>query len=416
MASRMFNPVCLLFKLYSVLVVLSISTNVSAQNKTTLHGVIADEVTSKPINAATILWKNKNIGSITNSEGRFVILLPDSQTSTDSLTFSCLGYQSERVSVNSVITGKEIAIKLNPLVGSLKEVVVRPLTLKQLLDSVIRHNSKMFISQMKLNGYYREFVFTNDKCTEYADAICEYYYNRVSQPDGQLKITASRCKKETKVNEDKNNIEVYKESRLNPNVAFNYTMLSGMVDEYFPEKKLLNYNYRIEQNLVQNTDDLLVTIYPKTDSESGIYKLTFLLTNDFTIKSYHLEIPDELLKRIKGKSMLGIHSEATGLTIDVKYIALDAGIYPSYYSITKCSKIWGKFLGATINQTVLNKSEFLTTELDGAKELKAFLKQDIYKKGNICTNGVSINDALLKNYTIITPSAKDSVAINSLSN
>jgi hypothetical protein len=36
----------------------------------------------------------------------------------------------------------------------------------------------------------------------------------------------------------------------------------------------------------------------------------------------------------------------------------------------------------------------------------------VYKKGNLCGNGVAISDTLLRKYTIIIPSKKESIDIN----
>ena len=73
----------------------------------------------------------------------------------------------------------------------------------------------------------------------------------------------------------------------------------------------------------------------------------------------------------------------------------------------------GKFMDVVLNQVVENKSEFVVSELNNTNP-RPFEKRLVYIKGNICNNGAAINDALLKDHTIIKLTQKDSSAVNSL--
>ena len=385
-----------------------------SQDKHIINGTVLSR-DEKPVEGVSITWANKGYGSVTNSEGNFIIVLNTSYKPTDSLTFSCIGYRSEKVSIATAITEKKITLKLSASIENLKEVVVRPLSLQQLLDSLIHHNNGIFVSPMKLNGYYREMVFTNNKCTELSDAICEFFFDQKVQPDGLLKITASRCRKETKENKDKDNMEVYKESKINPNQAFKYAMFDGMIEKYFPEKSLTEYQYRMEQLGDGSNSDLKITIAPKKPTADTFYQLTLMLKNDFSLISYRLEIPENLIEQVKEKSLLGLHSKWVKNLIEVNYSSINGRIYPAYYAVMKSTKLWGKMLGTAINQLKEEKSEFVAGNI-ATNSTQAFAKADIYKKGNLCSNGVAINDELLKGYTIIKPTVKDSIAISVLGN
>lgn len=389
--------------------------SIFAQDRKSITGIILSE-TNGPILGVNITWQNKGISSISNSDGKFVILIPPTYSANDSLTFSCIGYKVEKIKISDAVENKALKVMLIQNVVNLKEIVINTFSVKQLLDSIKRRNKEAFISPMILNGYYREFVYSNAKCTAYADAICEYFYDRNLNQDGQLKIGASRCLKAKKDNEDKNNMEVYKDSKVDPNIAFKYSLFSAMVDKFLSEKTLNGYKYNIQEASEKDNTDLKISVFPKNISGENLYSLTMILNSDFKLKSYKLEIPDTILAVIKEKSMLGIHSKVTKFIINVNYSSIGNQIFPNYYSINRNSKIWGKFLGTTINQTIDNKSEFIGGELIKTGIIKPFDKQDVYKKGNICNNGASINEALLKKYTIILPSQDDSISIQSLSN
>jgi hypothetical protein len=393
----------------------TLSISASAQDSHTISGAVLSKDDNKPIGSATISWANRGFGSITNDDGNFMIVLKQPFTPTDSLTFSCIGYHTQKVGIITAIAANDISIKLEPSTENLKEVVVRPLSLRQLLDSIIRHNTVAFVSPMKLNGYYRELVYTNNRCTEFSDAICDYFFDGKSQPDGQLKITASRCRKEIKENKDKDNMEIYKDSKINPNQAFKYAMLADMIEKFFPEKNLADYQYTMEQLINEPKADLRIVIKPKLDTGDAFYQLSLMLKDDFTLKSYKLEIPEKLLGQVKEKSLLGLHSKLVKSVIEVNYLSITGHIYPGYYAVMKSAKLWGKFLGTTINQLKEEKSEFVAGTVALNVE-PVFAKAEVYKKGNLCSNGTAINDDMLKNYTIIKPTARDSVGISVLGN
>jgi hypothetical protein len=382
-----------------------------AQVKRSISGVVVAQENDKPIQGVNIILQNKGISSITNSDGKFVILLPNNPSESDSLTFSCIGYASKKVNVIQAFLMPNLNIKLNTFITDLKEVVIKTLSLRQLLDSLLQHNKSLFISPITLKGYYREFVYTNNKCTEFSDALGEYFYDQESSPNGILIINASRClKAPVTEKQDRHNYEVDAESTINPNLFLKYTMLSGLITKYFPDKLLSNYDYKIKKVDDDNFSDIQIDIYPK---KSGIFKWELSTTKDFTLKSYHFEIPDSCVKKIQERNLLGLHTKLQKFTIDVQYSNTAIKIYPNFYSISLVNMLWGHLLGVSINNELIEKkSEFVTTDIDETRDINFFNKKNVYKKGNLCGNGVAISDTLLRKYTIIIPSKKESIDIN----
>jgi len=386
---------------------------IAAAQDITLNGkvVAANDNTGLPyvnINIPAI-----GVSTVSNDEGEFALKFATNYTAHDSIVFSFIGYKTKSINIRDALKTKELTVILTPSIEQLKEVAIKPLSVKQLLDSIVQHNQSAFISPMKLNGYYREFVFTNAKCTEYADALIKYYHNRAPKVGGQLKIIASRCEKATAKKIDSNNYEsFYVDSKVNADLMFRYATLSELIAHYFPDNRLTNYTYTIQVNNTNN--DLLVVIYPKQyDAVFFIYKIQFRLSDDFTLKYYRLEVPDGELKSIKEASLLGIHGKFTGLTVEARYDADKFGVYPEYFKYTSSSYIYGKCLGVSINQTIDRKSEFVITGIDTVDRLP-FPRNEIYKKGNICNNGAAINTEMLKSYNFIKPTQKDSLAISAI--
>ncbi|MGZ3872294.1 MAG: carboxypeptidase-like regulatory domain-containing protein [Mucilaginibacter sp.] len=375
-----------------------------------LSGKVISETTKAALPYVNIRLSG-GIGTVSNDDGMFVIKFPGNYTQSDSIIFSSVGYQPKAISIHDALEQNDFVISLSESIIALKEVVIKPLTVRQLLDSISRANAAAFNSPMKLDGYYREFVFTNTKCTEYADALFEYYYDRGVKSPGQLKIAASRCEKGAQKYDNSKNFEANLDSRVNPDKIFGYAMLSGLIKELFADKQLDGYEYNIEEN--KENSDLHITIFPKPGSDK-VYQLSFLLSPGFALRSYKLEIPVKQLNNVKERSLLGIHGRTINFMVEANYGIDNGGIYPEYFRLTKDVKIYGKFLGVVLNQVTQQKSEFIVTGTE-TKNIAPFTKNETYKKGNICGNGIAINTALLKNYNFILPTKKDSLTIDSIS-
>lgn len=388
------------------------SKAMNAQTTQIINGSVITAETAEPLEGVTISVENKDAGSVTNSEGKFVLVLHGDFAQADSVAFSYIGFSSQKISLNDASVNKNLVIKLKESITDLKEVSVKPLSLKSLLDNIVHHNKQAFASPVNLKGYYRETVYTNSKCSEYSDALCEYYFDKAAFPDGQFKINASRCLKRD--NNDKHNDEVYNESFLGPNTAFKYAMFSGMISRFFPDKDLSKYAYDIKQSGDENAGNLKIAVSPKPGAAKPYYELTLNLKSDYTLQSYQLTIPDKFLPQLIEINILGIHIKKGKYNVNVNYTAKNNNIFPSFYTITRKYHVHADLLGTKVDEAVDDKTEFLVTEFDDSKGLNPFEKRDVYKKGNICNNGAAINDALLKNYTVIKLTQKDSSAMISL--
>ena len=87
-----------------------------------IQGFLMDAKTQKPVQYANIGIAEKNIGTVTDENGRFMLAVPDSLTKHD-LTFSRIGYQKKNVAVNSF--GKRAdTLLLVPEIYELQEVTV----------------------------------------------------------------------------------------------------------------------------------------------------------------------------------------------------------------------------------------------------------------------------------------------------
>jgi len=93
-----------------------------------LQGYIKDSQTNQQIRAATISIQSKDLFYPANNAGRFDIQT-DSLTTTDSISFSSVGYHPKKIKSGELLPG--ITIKLEPNIAQLQEVTIssKPITI-----------------------------------------------------------------------------------------------------------------------------------------------------------------------------------------------------------------------------------------------------------------------------------------------
>ena len=86
-----------------------------------ITGEVRDASTGKPLQYATVMVTGKRYGTVTNTDGGFIIKAPKRPRS---LTFSLIGYDTQQVLVTDDNTAN-MQVKLKPNTIMLDEVIVR---------------------------------------------------------------------------------------------------------------------------------------------------------------------------------------------------------------------------------------------------------------------------------------------------
>lgn len=105
---------------YAILLLLCLGTT-QGFSQTELKGKVSDFMTFMPIENANVYLENTTIGSITNSDGRFSLRIPE-EHALDTLVISSIGYVSYRMAIPDYENGTDIY--LEEAIASLDEVVL----------------------------------------------------------------------------------------------------------------------------------------------------------------------------------------------------------------------------------------------------------------------------------------------------
>ncbi len=121
---------------------------VTGQEKYEIFGLISNE-NNKPVPYATIGLKNTTLGTISNSEGKFVMYI-DTLTNIQ-LQISCIGFETVSLEIPLDSLRNRIKIKLLDSLYSLPEVVVLPRKYKRLISGYKKTNAKNHV-KFKIDG------------------------------------------------------------------------------------------------------------------------------------------------------------------------------------------------------------------------------------------------------------------------
>lgn len=159
----------------------------------TLTGKLQDRYTGEPIAYGSVGLKDIPVGTISNQNGEFRLLVPDSLEEA-SVLFSHLGYQPEEIEC-AVLPKGHLLITLEPKVIPIQEVVIRranPLRLIQEMVSKIETNYSG--KSVYHTTFYREGVELKKRFVSMTEAVFKVHktpYGRQRGAD-QVKLLKMR--------------------------------------------------------------------------------------------------------------------------------------------------------------------------------------------------------------------------------
>ena len=136
-----------------------------------IQGTVVDLKDNAPLPYTNIVLKSNYQGVISDEHGNFKLEL-NQNIKKDTLIVSYIGYQVKHIPISKTID----TIKLEPLVFKIKEVVITPISIENILKQT---HEKFFENHIHLNtvseSYYREQIFDNNECIRFGEAVYKTY-------------------------------------------------------------------------------------------------------------------------------------------------------------------------------------------------------------------------------------------------
>ena len=138
------------------------------------EGKVIDALTKKPIVFANVYLLNSSIGTITNSDGDFILKVPASETDK-TVGVSFIGYHNAERKL-SAFNPEDNVITLDPSSVQIKEVIIRTSDPTELLQMALhRINENYKVSPEMLIAFYRETIKQNRSYVAVSEAVLDVY-------------------------------------------------------------------------------------------------------------------------------------------------------------------------------------------------------------------------------------------------
>jgi hypothetical protein len=137
-----------------------------------VKGQIIDSKTKHGIKYASVLKEGTNIGCICDSNGYFA--LHNLNTTPDSLTISCVGYESKRIYKNYLEKSDNQIIELELKLINLDEVTIKSDKSKRKMESLGSGNRKWFRSSPLYFASQNMRYFKSNRFPAYIESFSFY--------------------------------------------------------------------------------------------------------------------------------------------------------------------------------------------------------------------------------------------------
>lgn len=108
-----------------------------------VSGVVLNKSNNQPIEFVNIGIVDKNIGTVSNIDGRFSIVIDSASVINDTLLFSAIGYESKWIQISNLLSGDKPSVRLEKKSYEIAEVVVSPTKIKEKILGVKTKNKSI---------------------------------------------------------------------------------------------------------------------------------------------------------------------------------------------------------------------------------------------------------------------------------
>ncbi len=138
------------------------------------RGSVIDSKTKKPLEFATLLVNGTNISTITNSQGNFLLKVPDNYADRR-VTVSFLGYTSKVISLSDFDKNNTV-IRLETYIEELSEVKINVKDATSLVQEMLkRKGDNYYNDNLKMTSFYRETIKKRRTYVSLSEAVVEIY-------------------------------------------------------------------------------------------------------------------------------------------------------------------------------------------------------------------------------------------------
>jgi len=161
---------------------------------TEYKGEVIDSKTKKPLVFADLNVEGTNISTVTNTEGDFALKVPNSMTTSGSVSISFLGYKRQSIKLSDLKDSNN-KIALVPTLTELTQININaPKDAETLVKAMLKRKGDNYINnQSIMTAFYRETIKKRRKNASLSEAVVEIYKQPyISKRNDAVKLIKAR--------------------------------------------------------------------------------------------------------------------------------------------------------------------------------------------------------------------------------
>jgi len=339
-------------------VMLLVSFSINAQTDFTEYsGKVVDGKSKRALEAVNLNVNETNISVITNSEGEFILKVPNSLLGSK-VVVSSLGYKTQVIQL-SVLPKKNHVIKLNQAVTQLSQVNISAFKdAKSLVQRVLNKKDRNDLNEeIYMTAFYRETIKRRNRNVSLTEAVVNVmkYPNGSSLPDA---IKLNKARKST----DYRRLDTVSMKLQGGPFSTIYLDLMKYPQYIFTEETINSYDFSFDEpSNISNRDVYVVSFAPKNDALNYSYLGTLYIDVEslaLVSANYKLDLSNKsksknLLVKRKPSSIVVFPLEAS---YKVDYKEKNGNWYYSYSNLNLRFKVKKK-------RQLFNKTYSLSSEM-----------------------------------------------------
>ena len=344
----------------------------------TIKGKLIDQNTKKPIVYGNVYVTNTSVGTVSNSEGEFIIKIPKAMQNKP-VNFSFMGYKGISYYVGD-LKASENVIALMPETVNIKEVIVRTNDPVALIKSAVKNVPENYGSTPYLcTAFYREAIMQNKQYVGIAEAVLNIYKSRYTN-----EVEADRIKvfKGRKSQDVKKMDTLLFKLQGGTNVAL-LLDLAKNPESFMTESFFEDYEYQpVAITNIEGRETYVIEFNQKKDVQEPFYQgrlyldVTTLAIKkaEFGLSPNGIQYADKYLVKKKPadtnvKTMSGFYS------VDYRDVygkwTLNHVRYEVKFKVDKKRQIFSKVYTSTVDMAITDKDTLNVARFRYSESIKA---------------------------------------------
>jgi hypothetical protein len=378
-------------------------------------GKVIDKNTGDPIVFASVFITGTKSGTVTNSDGEFIIKIPRSYLNRQ-IGIAHLGYITSTFDVTELKPSENV-IELVPAPYEIEEVTIRQLDPLALIRSAIEKIPENFSDQpVMMTSFYRETIKQNRNYVAIAEAVLDAYKASYKNPTDFDRIKVFKGRKSQDV---KKMDTVLFKFQGGPYTSFLLDVAKNP-GELLTEESFKFYNYEMGGIVrIHDAQAYVINFDQKEEIDFPLYKgKIYLDVDNLALVSVDFEISP---KKIERASEYLIRKKPLGMSIDVEsgnylvnYRKIDSLWYLNYVRTELVFGVrWKRKLFGSIYTTM---SEMAVTDIS-SENIEKYKYRETIKLSDVFVEKVTDfeDPDFWGDYNIIKPDESIEEAIEKLS-